>query len=228
MIEVNLLPGGKKRRPSKGGGGGGGGGFMQKLSFPSLGSLSLDGYTIASVVVVAGVLAALGWWYVGLSSRQEDVVVALADAVQDSANYADLIARNTTLAARRDSVAEKVNIIQDIDALRYVWPHLLDEVARALPDYTWLTELIQVSVGETVDFQIRGMAANNPAMTTFMRQLEESPFIRNVDLVQSEQTVRSGGQLSVAFQLDCVYARPPLDVLETVPLFGADLPTVNE
>ena len=112
MIEVNLLPGGKKRRPSKGGGGGGGG-FLQKLPIPSLGSLSLDGYTIASVVVVAGGLALLGWWYVGLSSRQEDVAVALADALQDSSNYADLIQRNATLEARRDSVAQKVSMIQD-------------------------------------------------------------------------------------------------------------------
>ena len=227
MIEVNLLPGGKKKRPSKGGGGGGG--FLRKLSLPSLGSLSLDAYTIASVVVVAGVLAALGWGYVGVSSRQEDVAVALADAIEDSSDYADLIERNVTLEARRDSVAQKVSIIQDVDALRYVWPHLMDEVARALPDYTWLTELIQVSAGETVDFQIRGLAANNPAMTRFMRQLEDSPFIRNVDLVESsEQIVPPTGQRVVAFQLDCVYARPPLDVLETIPLFGVDPPAVNE
>ncbi len=122
-----------------------------------------------------------------------------------------------------------MNIIQDIDALRYVWPHLLDEVARDLPDYTWLTQVIQVSVGETVDFQVRGMAGNNQAMTTFWRQLEESPFIRSVQLVQSEQVVQATGQLVYAFQLDCVYGRPSLDVLETIPLFGVDdFPAVNE
>ena len=144
MIEVNLLPGGKKRRPQKGGGGGFG--FLRKLSLPSLGNFS-DSYTIAAVVVGLGVLLTLGWWYVGLSSRQGDVRVELADALQDSTNYADLIERNASLEARRDSIAQKVEIIQEIDALRYVWPHLLDELARALPDYTWLTQVIQVSVG---------------------------------------------------------------------------------
>ena len=59
MIEVNLLPGGKKKRPSKAGGGGGGGGFLQKLSMPSLGSLSFDAYTMVSVVVVAGCVLAV-------------------------------------------------------------------------------------------------------------------------------------------------------------------------
>jgi len=223
MIEVNLLPGGKKRRPSKSGGGGG---FLGKLSIPSLGSLALDAYSIAAVVVVAGVLATLGYWYMGLSSRQENVQVELADAVQDSSNYADLIQQNASLAARRDSIALKVDIIQEIDALRYVWPHLLDEVARALPDFTWLTQVIQVSAGETVDFQVRGLAGNNRAMTTFWRQLEESPFIRSVQLVQSEQVLQPSGQLVYEFQLDCVYARPPLDLLETIPLFGVDPATV--
>ena len=226
MIEVNLLPGGKKRRPSKSGGGGG---FLGKLSMPSLGSLALDAYSIAAVVVVAGVLATLGYWYMGLSSRQENVQVELADAVQDSSNYADLIQQNASLAARRDSIALKVDIIQEIDALRYVWPHLLDEVARALPDFTWLTEILQVSgEGAAVEFQIRGLAGNNFAMTTFWEQLEESPFIRDVMLVQSEQILQSTGQMVVQFQLDCVYSRPSMDFLETIPLFGEDLPALNQ
>ena len=223
MIEVNLLPGGKKRRPSKGGGGG----FLEKLSLPSLGNFS-DSYTIAAVVVGLGVLLTLGWWYVGLSSRQGDIQVELADALQDSSNYADLIERNAGLEARRDSIARKVAIIQEIDALRFVWPHLLDELARALPDYTWLTEVIQVSVGETVEFQVRGRAGNNRALTTFWRQLQESPFIRSVQLVQTEQVVEPTGQLVYAFQLDCVYTAPPLDLIETVPLFNVDLMPVNE
>ncbi len=226
MIEVNLLPGGKKRRPSKSGGGGG---FLGKLSMPSLGSLALDAYSIAAVVVVAGVLATLGYWYMGLSSRQENVQVELADAVQDSSNYADLIQQNASLAARRDSIALKVDIIQEIDALRYVWPHLLDEVARALPDFTWLTEILQVSgEGAAVEFQIRGLAGNNFAMTTFWEQLEESPFIRDVVLVQSEQILQTTGQMVVQFQLDCVYSRPSMDFLETIPLFGEDLPALNQ
>ena len=226
MIEVNLLPGGKKRRPSKSGGGGG---FLGKLSMPSLGSLALDAYSIAAVVVVVGVLAILGYWYMGLSSGQEEVQVQLADAVQDSSNYSDLIQQNESLMARRDSIALKVDIIQEIDALRYVWPHLLDEVARALPDFTWLTEILQVSgEGAAVQFQIRGLAGNNFAMTTFWEQLEESPFIRDVVLVQSEQILQSTGQMVVQFQLDCVYSRPSMDFLETIPLFGEDLPALNQ
>jgi Tfp pilus assembly protein PilN len=222
MIEINLLPGGGKKRAKKSGGGGG-----RKLFLPSLGGLPTDGYIIGAVVSVLAVLGTLGWWYMGLSSRQEEVQVALADAVQDSANYADLIERNATLAARRDSIAQKVDIIQEIDAGRYIWPHLMDELARALPDYTWLTQVIQVSVGDVLQFQVRGRSGSNLALTTFMGQLQESPFISSVVLVQTEQVLEPTGQVVYDFQLDCEYTAPPIELIETVPLFEVDPQAVN-
>lgn len=226
MIEVNLLPGGAKRRPAKGGGGGG---ILAKLAMPDFGSLLADYYTIGAIVSVVGVLGTLGWWYVGLASGQEEVRVALAEAQQDSADYSDLIERNSIIEARRDSIAQKVNIIQEIDAARYIWPHLLDELARALPDYTWLTQIIQVSASgaDVLEFQVRGRAGSNLALTTFWRQLQESPFIRSVQLVQTEQILESSGQLVFDFQLDCVYGTPPPEFIETIPLFEVDPQPVN-
>ena len=212
MIEVNLLPGGKKRGPR-------GGGLPFKL--PSIKNFPADPYIIGAVVVGLGVLGTMGYFYLGLSSRQDDVQVALADAIQDSANYVDLIERNNTLKARRDSIAQKVDLIQEIDAGRYVWPHVLDEVARALPDYTWLTQILQVGVGDVIEFQIHGKAGNPFALTTFMESLEASPFVRNVTLVQTEQVV-DNDQLVYGFQLDASYEVPPTELIETVPLFQVD------
>ena len=39
----------------------------------------------------------------------------------------------------------QIEIIQAIDNNRYVWPHVLDEVSRSLPSYTWLTSMQQTS-----------------------------------------------------------------------------------
>ena len=186
MIEVNLLPGGKRRAAKRGGGG---------FSLPSIPAIPADPYIIGAIVSVVATLGLLGWGYLGLSLGQEDVEVALADAVQDSANYADLIQRNEHLTARRDSIGQKVDIIQEIDEGRYVWPHVLDEVARALPDYTWLTQILQVTVGDVIEFQVHGKAGNNFALTSFWEALEASPFIRNVNLVQTEQVLEPTGEL---------------------------------
>ena len=220
MIEVNLLLGGKRRSAKKGGG--------LPFSLPSILAIPADPYIIVAIVSGVATVSLLGWWYLGLASTTEDVQVALADAVQDSANYADLIQRNEQLTARRDSIAEKVSIIQEIDAGRYIWPHVLDEVARALPDYTWLTQVLQVTVGDLIEFQVHGKAGNNFALSTFGEALEASPFIRNVSLVQTEQVLEPTGELVFVFQLDAAYEVAPMELLQTVPLFGLDPPGGNQ
>lgn len=216
MIEVNLLPGGKKRT-------GKGGGF--KLGLPDLKAMPADPFIIGAVIVGIASAGLTGWWYTDLNSRNTELAVALEDAIQDSTDFHDLIENNSTLQARQDSVAQKVEIIQEIDAGRYVWPHVLDEVARALPDFLWITALQQVSVGDFVEFRIDGRAGNNIAVTTFMAALEASPFVRGVRLISSEQALEAlpGGddQLVIVFTLEAAYEQPAFELLETVPLFGA-------
>lgn len=216
MIEVNLLPGGKKR-PGKGGG--------FKFGLSALKAIPADPFIIGAVVVGLASVGLAGWWYTDLDRREADLALALEGEREDSIDYHDLIEKNNTLQARQDSVAQKVEIIQEIDADRYVWPHVLDEVARALPDFLWITALQQVSVGEFVEFRIDGRAGNNIAVTTFMASLEASPFVRSVRLISSEQAleVLPGGddQVVIVFTLEAAYEQPPFDLLETVPLFGA-------
>ena len=94
---------------------------------------------------------------------------------------------------------------------------------RALPEYTLLTEIVQVSLGDEMQFQIDGRAGNNFAFTQFMENLEASLFISNVRLRSTEQVSEDSGgfnQAVVSFSLDAFYDRPPPELLETVPLFG--------
>ena len=216
MIEVNLLPGGKKR-PGKGG--------RFRIGLPDLKAIPADPFIIGALVVGLASAALVGWWYTDLNNRNAELAVALDVAIRDSATFHELIENNSTLQARQDSVAQKVAIIQEIDAGRYVWPHVLDEIGRALPDFLWITSLQQVSVGEFIEFRIEGRAGNNIAVTTFMDALEGSPFIRVVRLISTEQAVETlpngDGQIVIVFTLEAGYDQPAFDLLETVPLFGA-------
>jgi Tfp pilus assembly protein PilN len=66
-------------------------------------------------------------------------------AVRDSTRYAKVLDARRKLTAERDSVHRQLQIIRTIDENRYNWAHILDEVSRALPAYTWLTTLEQTS-----------------------------------------------------------------------------------
>src|SRR5687768_12215143 len=45
------------------------------------------------------------------------------------------------LDTRRDTISRKMEVIRRVDGRRYVWPHLLDEVSRAVPPFMWLTRV---------------------------------------------------------------------------------------
>lgn len=197
---------------------------------PSFGGASpvpKDKWVLGAIAAVVVSVGAMGWLYLGVTGEEEELSLALDEAVQDSTRFADLIQRTEQLSAQQDSIAARVAVIQEIDEERYVWPHVLDEVARALPDYTWLNQLTQVSAGGNLQFRLTGQAGNNFAVAVFMEQLEASPFIRNVDLITSEQTVAAtGDQVVYSFDLEASYVQPPLEFLETVPLFGSDAVSV--
>jgi Tfp pilus assembly protein PilN len=53
--------------------------------------------------------------------------------------------------AERDSVRRQLAVIAEIDSTRYAWAHVLDEVSRSMPPYTWLTAVQQTSAPPAPD-----------------------------------------------------------------------------
>jgi len=213
LIEVNLLPGGKSRRSL--------GSRLPSMS--SFGGGFGDRWVLGSTAVIVLLLGGAGYLYWTMTQGLADLDVGIESAQADSVRYVDEIAQNALLQAREDSILQRATIIQEIDEGRYVWPHILDEVARALPDYTWITEIVQVSLGDQMQFQIDGRAGNNFAVTQFMENLEASLFISNVRFRSTEQVSEESGGFNRAvtsFSLDAFFDRPPPELLETVPLFG--------
>lgn len=212
MIEINLAPGAKKKRRNR------------KVAFSLPRGRSSDGgpdrwnVAVAAAWIVAPVL--LGWMFLGARSERADLEVAIEAARQDSARFAQIIASNSTLKARQDTIAEKLEIIQQIDAGRYVWPHVLDEVARALPDYTWLTQVAQTAGGPLPTFRLEGRTGTTFALTSFLQSLEGSPFIRDVRFESTEQVLEDERRL-YEFTIAARYEEPSPDLIETVPVFDA-------
>jgi Tfp pilus assembly protein PilN len=222
VIEVNLLPGGRKQSARR---------RRLTLSLPRLkrgdsrpSIPRVDPWTSGAAAAVIIALLGSGWLALGVAGEVEELEMQVEVALRDSIRLADVMERSSTLQARRDSIAERVAVIQEIDGARYVWPHLMDEVARALPDYTWMVRLLQISRGEQVLFRLEGRAGTYFALTSFMENLEASPFIRGVRLLSSEQTPVTGEggvtQLVYEFVLEASSADPPPEIIETVPLFG--------
>src|SRR3989449_3305367 len=134
MIEINLLPGKKKKAA------GGGAGF--KLALPDFRGLLasiknpwLLAASAASLIVVGGGLL----WFITQSTRLRVAQNRRIEVQAEKRRFDAVIAQKRQSERIRDSLVAEINVIRGIDADRYIWPHVLDQITKALPPYTWLT-----------------------------------------------------------------------------------------
>lgn len=230
MIEINLAPGSQRGRQSRG--------RRLKVPVPSIPAFGADprrvGLILGAMLVLSGI--GLGFWRQG--ERKEELSARIEQEVTDSTRFATTIALVQTLQARQDTVRQKIGLIRDVDQRRYVWPHLLEEISRAVPTYTWLRQITAKAPpaptpapGDTTGaqsqppagpaFTLEGHAGSTQALTRFMKNLEASPFIREVTLVTSEQITEAGRTLH-RFTLEAQYETPDSSVVATVPMLPVE------
>src|SRR3989475_128445 len=191
MIEINLLPGKKKRAAP-------GAGFRFALpDFRGLIATIRNPWLIAASATSAVVIVGAVLLFFTQTARLR-VAEARLDAVRvEKRRFDAVIAQKRQSERIRDSLAAEINIIRGIDADRYVWPHILDQITKALPPYTWLTGIsaqgsvqtqAAVPAGGGIDSTgapavrvwITGSTVDIQAYTTFLRQLAASPWLIDV------------------------------------------------
>jgi Tfp pilus assembly protein PilN len=138
MIEINLLPG-ARRTKSVG---------RQPIEFKALAAGMSSGFrdrylVIAGAVTALALVAGLGLYFMQ-SSRETTLADRQERSVADSTRFANFLKERSRAEAVRDTLLRQVNIIRGLDEDRYVWPHVMDEISRALPQYTWLTSVAMV------------------------------------------------------------------------------------
>jgi Tfp pilus assembly protein PilN len=236
MIEINLLPGSGKKGKSKGGGSS----VDMGAAFRGFASKVTDPFLLGAVASGVLAAAAIGALYTQQLTRQKSLEEKERRAVKDSIQYAVVVKSIRRAQAQRDSVVRQLNIIKVIDNNRFVWPHVMDEVSRALPPYTWLTSLQQTNVsgapdgsapkphkkGENADsaaaaqpvqLQIIGNTVDIQALTRFMKALEASPFLEGVTLVKTTVIPVEGKEVT-EFQLTGTYQQPDSALVKRVPI----------
>jgi Tfp pilus assembly protein PilN len=233
MIEINLLPGKKKKAA--------GAGF--KLSMPDFRAIISqvkDPWLIGAIaawVVVGGGGAAL---FITGRARLA-VAEARLDAVRtEKRRYDIVIAQKRQAEKVRDSLVAEITMIRSIDADRYIWPHVLDQVTKALPPYTWITRIqsvggivagaqpgqqqVVVTTDSTgaplVRVSIDGRTVDIQAYTTFLRQLAASPWFTDVTPANSQVVIEADRPVT-SFNVTMRYRVADSVYIRTVPLVQA-------
>jgi Tfp pilus assembly protein PilN len=234
MIEINLLPGKKKKAP-------GAGMSFSMPDFKGLIAQVKDPWLIGAIVawvIVGGGGAAL---FITERARLAAAESRLESVRTEKRRYDIVIAQKRLAERTRDSLVFEINVIRDIDGDRYIWPHILDQVTKALPPYTWITRVMgltsivgpgaQAAAATTATLQdssgapivrvaLEGRTVDIQAYTTFLRQLGASPWFTDVTPASSATVIEAdrpvtGFNVTVRYRIaDSVYIR-------TVPLVHA-------
>ena len=237
MITVNLKPGQRRKRagnPLKG--------LLDNLSvFKELSTKIKDPLLMGAVGAWVLVIGVLGLLYLNNLRQLYVLEPRLEQARSENRRFKAFLADKRRQEKIRDSLLAQITVIKSVDGDRYIWPHLLDEITKALPAYTWLVDL-GVSApapaaapavaqnnpaGATQDsaaaappppltFQINGRTIDIQAYTRFLRQLEASPWIMDVMPV-SAMTVVEKERPVTAFTIRASYNRADSAYIRTAP-----------
>ena len=205
-IEINLLPGARKKP---------GGAGLSLPDFSEIVARVKDPLLIGALAAWVVGLSVLGWMWYTQTSALGAMEPRLRDAQNEARRFAQIIAQKERQMMLRDSLVIELDAIREIDGDRFVWPHIMEEVAKALPEFTWIVALDAVTVPDQVledgtvipapvQFTVDGRTSNIQSYTRFMTRLEDSPWFRDVGstgtntVIENERTVR-------AFQITGTY-----------------------
>jgi Tfp pilus assembly protein PilN len=232
MITVNLRPGRKRKRAGSplAGALAGAKAFGARVKDPAL---------LVAVAAWLGVAGWLGYTWVSNTTELRALEPHLEQSRAEHKRFKSFLDQKHKQEQIRDSLVTQITTIQGVDGDRYVWPHVLDEVTRALPAYTWLVDLSAaaapppppVPAGQAKDakkqpvdstprglsFQLNGRTVDIQAYTRFLRNLEASPWITDVMPV-SAQTIVEQERAVTAFTIRARFKQADSAYIRTVPL----------
>ncbi len=235
MINVNLRPDLKRKRarsPLLGIG----------ESLRGLGTKVKDPMLLIAVLSWVGVGGFLGFVFISTTRELGALEPQLEQTRSEHRRFRAFLTEKRHQETIRDSLVAQIGVIRTVDGDRYVWSHVLDEVTKALPAYTWLVNMgaapapppppapppsaaktapadsaTKVVVHEAVSFLVNGRTVDIQAYTRFLRQLEASPWITDVTPV-SAQTVIEKERPITAFQIKATFRQADSAYIRTVPL----------
>jgi type IV pilus assembly protein PilN len=159
MAKINLLPWRAERRK------------LREREF----------YMMLGAAAVAAVLVAGLWWYwMGARIDNQDSRSAY---MKDQIHQLDgKLAEIKELEKTKSKLLARKQIIEQLQASRAQMVHLFDELVKTIPDGVRLNSLKQTADILTLE----GVAQSNASVATYMRNLDNSPFLSRSDLQRTE------------------------------------------
>ena len=146
-------------------------GFQARQKILVIGSL---------ILVLTG--AGVGWRYWALSQQQDKAQKDIATAQREETRLQEILKQVTEFENRRKMLEARVGLIDELRKGQNAPVHMLDQISRAMPEMTWLTNVKQDGYVLT----IQGRCLSLTSLSDLIGSLEASKyFARPVEIIES-------------------------------------------
>ena len=165
MPRINLLPWRQQERAKR----------QKEFGLAAIGAV------IAAAAVMLFTIWGFNWAIDRQRERNELLKTEIAELDKQITEILGLETQKQRLVARMD-------IITRLQRSRPEVVHVFDQLARTLPDGVYLSSVKQ----NDKRLELKGIAQSSTRVSTFMRNIEASPWLTNPEL-QVVETMKSGG-----------------------------------
>lgn len=181
MIKVNLLP------------------YREEIKK----RLAIRQLFLAALLIIVFVVG-LGLWQAKISSKVKSLELQIDEEKKKIARLNRKTAGIYAFQQKQAEYQKKLDKIEELNKGRKFPVHIMDEIAKAVPDKLWLERY----VNEDSKLSLLGIALDNETIAVFMRNLEKSGYFENIRLLWTKKYVKYDLNLK-KFNIDCSTRRPP-------------------
>lgn len=182
MAHINLLPWREKLRKQR----------RREFGFMVLGALVLT-------------LLGMGYWHWYVQGLIDNQNARNRFLENEIAKVDKEIREIRDLEKTRQKLIARMKVIEDLQVSRPQIVHLFDELVTVVPDGAYLTRMVQNGRNLSLD----GRAQSNARVSTYMRNIEASPWLHDPKLRIIEHKDQNRAEVvNSTFQLDLVQVVP--------------------
>jgi len=142
-------------------------------------------------------------WYL-LTSKRAELRQVEQERRRERDELLQYIKKVEELEAKRESLRQKIEVIEDLKRNQRGPVKIMDEVSRALPELAWLTKLTLKGNELVLD----GVAMDENAVANYIANLDASPFFEEPEL---KNLSRARGD-TFGFSLRCIFNISPPEI----------------
>jgi type IV pilus assembly protein PilN len=136
---------------------------------------------IGSLVLIATVVG-VGWRYWAINQEKAQIAREIETQKREEARLQEILKQVNEFQNRRKVLEARLALIDELRKGQTAPVHMIDQISKALPDMTWLTNMQQT--GYTM--QIQGTCLSLTSLSDFIGNLEASRyFIRPVEIIET-------------------------------------------